>query len=263
MTMIDAGRPAVAIRVFETLLRQERTFTMLPADSDRTVAHTDQGYDSIRSNPRTGDMFGLLLLAHGRSIRADEAAAAADTQPALAPGSREEEVPDATGAQMLAASAVHEAGTDDPSVTVDQLIAAPPISLQYTKNRPPMVDHYAVLGLAADFAEEELKQSYKKMSKIHHPDRPGGSDAAFQLIAAAQVCLSDETCRGSYDEGEGTKRDVLSDGSEGPSLKERVERHYFPERYDLHLFGDPHERKRRWQEQEQGQRARQHQWGEF
>ena len=121
-----------------------------------------------------------------------------------------------------------------------------------------MVDHYAILGLAVDFAEGELKQAYKRMSKLHHPDRPGGTDVAFQLISAANSCLSDEGCRAAYDEGEGTERQVLSDGSEGPSLKERVERHYFPERYDLHLFGDPHERKRRWQEREQP-----HQWGEF
>ena len=35
----------------------------------------------------------------------------------------------------------------------------------------------------------------------------------------------------------------MSDGSEGPGLFERVERHYFPERYGLHLFGDPWEQK--------------------
>ena len=28
---------------------------------------------------------------------------------------------------------------------------------------------------------------------------------------------------------------------------ERVERHYFPERYGLHLFADPFERKKRWE----------------
>eukprot|EP01048_Picozoa_sp_COSAG05_P001164 COSAG05_NODE_38_length_27626_cov_78.614306_7_plen_57_part_00 len=39
-------------------------------------------------------------------------------------------------------------------------------------------------------------------------------------------------------------RDVLSDGSEGPTLKERVERHYFPERFGFHIFGDPWETKR-------------------
>eukprot|EP01052_Picozoa_sp_SAG31_P015419 SAG31_NODE_990_length_10529_cov_37.528340_5_plen_74_part_00 len=29
------------------------------------------------------------------------------------------------------------------------------------------------------------------------------------------------------------------------SLWERVERHYYPERYGLHIFGDPHEGKQR------------------
>ena len=160
LAMIDAGRPAVAIRVFETLLRQERTFALEPAAAESSAPEAEHGYDSVRSNPRTGDMLGLLLLAHGRSRRADEAAAGADTQPALPAGSREGETANAAGVQIPAVSAEHEADTDDHSVTIDQLIAAPPISLQYTKKRPPMADHYAVLGLAADFAEEELKQAY-------------------------------------------------------------------------------------------------------
>ena len=121
-------------------------------------------------------------------------------------------------------------------------------------------------GMAAvDFGEDELKQRYKKMSKLHHPDRPGGSDEAFQLIAAAHTCLSDEACRVKYDEGEGTERDILSDGSEGPTLQERVERHFFPERYDLHLFGDPYDRKRRWEAEEERKQQPGYRrgWGEF
>lgn len=259
--MIDAGRPGVAIRVFETLLRQERAFAMDTILADGTAADTAQGYDSVRSNPRTGNVFGLLLLAHGRSTRANEAASKSDMQLSLAPGSLEEELTDDPDTQMLAMGGEADASVDDRSITIDELIAAPPISLQYAQKRPPVVDHYAVLGLAVDFAEEELKQAYKKMSKLHHPDRPGGCDAAFQLISAANGCLSDQACRSDYDEGKGTERQVLSDGAEGPSLKERVERHYFPERFDLHLFGDPYERKRRWQQREQPQP--QHSWGEF
>ena len=131
--------------------------------------------------------------------------------------------------------------------TLDELIASPPISLKYNRAPPAAADYYAALGLAVDFSEDELKQAYKKQSRAHHPDRAGGSDEAFQLIAAANTCLSDPLCRAAYNEGEGTKRELLSDGSEGPTLKERVERHYFPERFPLQLFGDPFERKRQWE----------------
>lgn len=179
--MIDAGRPAVAIRVFETLLRQERTFALAPSATDSVTPEAEYGYESVRSNPRTGDMLGLLLLAHGRSRRADEAAADADTQPALPAGSREGETADAAGVQIPPVSAEHEAETDDHSVTIDQLIAAPPISLQYTKKRPPMVDHYAVLGLAVDFAEAELKQAYACSTAYSAVNSPSSNNLILNL----------------------------------------------------------------------------------
>jgi curved DNA-binding protein CbpA len=78
--------------------------------------------------------------------------------------------------------------------------------------------------------------------------RHGGSDEAFQLIAAANTVLSDERLRAAYDAGEGVERGVREDGSEGPSLRERVERTYFPERYELLLFGEP-ELKREWEQE--------------
>jgi hypothetical protein len=166
LAMLDAGRPAVAIRTFETLLRQERTFTMPPPPAATATATTAAAAAAARGeeaaeggespaaaqqgNPRTRDIFGLLLLAHGLSRRADEAAAAAaataSQQQALPPGTSDsnDDAADTPAARVIAT--VPAVG-DDTSITLDQLIAAPPISLQYNKKRPPMVDHYAVLGL--------------------------------------------------------------------------------------------------------------------
>ena len=155
LAMLDAGRPAVAIRTFETLLRQERTFTMPPppaatARGEEAAEGGESPAEAQQGNPRTRDIFGLLLLAHGLSRRADEAAAAAaataSQQQALPPGTSDsnDDAADTPAARVIAT--VPAVG-DDTSITLDQLIAAPPISLQYNKKRPPMVDHYAVLGL--------------------------------------------------------------------------------------------------------------------
>jgi hypothetical protein len=155
LAMLDAGRPAVAIRTFETLLRQERTFTMPPppaatARGEEAAEGGESPAAAQQGNPRTRDIFGLLLLAHGLSRRADEAAAAAaataSQQQALPPGTSDsnDDAADTPAARVIAT--VPAVG-DDTSITLDQLIAAPPISLQYNKKRPPMVDHYAVLGL--------------------------------------------------------------------------------------------------------------------
>ena len=46
---------------------------------------------------------------------------------------------------------------------------------------------------------------------------------------------------------------VFVAGIDGHSLEESVEREYFPERFGFELFGDPFEKKRRWQEKKRKQ----------
>lgn len=64
-------------------------------------------------------------------------------------------------------------------------------------------DHYAVLRLAADFMDVELKASYRRLSLRMHPDKPGGSMRAFQRVAESYQVLSDGARRRPYDFGAG------------------------------------------------------------
>ena len=134
----------------------------------------------------------------------------------------------------------------------------------------------------------------------YHPDRKGGSTAAFQRIHQAFQTLSDPDkrapprrtnpgtgpCRSraplvsrltrrsparaphsgagaAYDQGADvqTKRGDDSDDSEEDeehkqSLREEVERKYYPERYDYWPFGDPFIHKRKREEQKRRQQGR-------
>jgi len=114
-------------------------------------------------------------------------------------------------------------------------------------------DHYAVLGVPSDATEKQLKRAYRIMSLKFHPDKEGGSTRAFQRIAVAYETLSDPQKRRSYDEGadlktgHGDNSDSDSD-REHQSLREEIERKYFPERYKFWPFGDPFVQKRRLQE---------------
>ena len=69
----------------------------------------------------------------------------------------------------------------------------------------------------------------------YHPDKAGGSTQAFHLIKQAYDTLTDTDKRRAYDEGadvnKGKDQDSDEEG-EGQSLREEVERKYFPERYD-------------------------------
>jgi tetratricopeptide (TPR) repeat protein len=112
------------------------------------------------------------------------------------------------------------------------------------------VDHYTVLGVSTDATEKQLKTAYRMRSLQFHPDRKEGHTAAFQRIAAAYEILSDENKRRGYDEGQDIKvkkgqnsDDEEDDDSEAEAeehkttLREEVEREYYPERYSFLPFG--------------------------
>ncbi len=63
-------------------------------------------------------------------------------------------------------------------------------------------DHYRVLGVAVAADASAIKDAYRKLSRVYHPDRHGGSARAttcFQYISSAHVELSDPLRRLNYD----------------------------------------------------------------
>lgn len=63
-------------------------------------------------------------------------------------------------------------------------------------------DHYRVLGIAVTADAAAIKDAYRKLSRVYHPDRHGGSARAtscFQFISSAHVELSDPLRRLNYD----------------------------------------------------------------
>ncbi|MSP90299.1 MAG: J domain-containing protein [Myxococcales bacterium] len=63
-------------------------------------------------------------------------------------------------------------------------------------------DHYRVLGLPVRADSATIKDSYRRLSRLYHPDRQGGSERAadcFKQIAAAYTDLSDPGRRLHYD----------------------------------------------------------------
>ncbi|CAE8589708.1 unnamed protein product [Polarella glacialis] len=94
-------------------------------------------------------------------------------------------------------------------------------------------NYYDLLGIAVDFTQEELKHAFRKASLKYHPDKPSGSQRAFQRAANAFETLLDPDKRQKYNEG-----------ADLNNIFEELERRYFPERYQFLPFGDPFEQKR-------------------
>jgi DnaJ-class molecular chaperone len=68
-----------------------------------------------------------------------------------------------------------------------------------------MDDPYDILGVRRDDTTETIRQAYRKLAKLHHPDlNPGKPEALgrFKAINAANEILSDPEKRGRYDRGE-------------------------------------------------------------
>ena len=131
-------------------------------------------------------------------------------------------------------------------------------------------DFYRVLGLRRGVASDaEVHAAYRSRSLRFHPDRKGGSVGAFQRIQAAYETLKSREQRQAYESGEelkaeATSRDAAegsprSDGSSPLSLREWVERRYWPEEHAFWPFGDPLKARRAQEEQRRRQReAAQH-----
>jgi len=64
-------------------------------------------------------------------------------------------------------------------------------------------DFYAVLGVAKDISDAELKKTYRKLARQYHPDsNPGDAkaEARFKEISEAYAVLSDPQERAEYDQ---------------------------------------------------------------
>ncbi|CAD7928001.1 unnamed protein product [Amoebophrya sp. A120] len=123
-------------------------------------------------------------------------------------------------------------------------------------------DHYAVLGVSQDATEKQLKRAYRVLSLKYHPDKEGGSTRAFQRVALAYQTLSDPEKREQYNNGADLGKEKKDDDSDSDdeqkkqSLREEIERKYFPERYKFWPFGDPFVQKRKREEQKQRRQGR-------
>lgn len=61
-----------------------------------------------------------------------------------------------------------------------------------------MSDYYEILGVSKTSTQDDIKQAYRKLAKIHHPDK-GGDVETFKKIQTAHETLSDEQKKSEYD----------------------------------------------------------------
>jgi len=72
------------------------------------------------------------------------------------------------------------------------------------------VNHYEVLGVAPDASLATIKAAYRRLSKLHHPDRPHGDTEKMTAITKAYSILKDPEKRARYDRtGQDNREDTI------------------------------------------------------
>lgn len=62
------------------------------------------------------------------------------------------------------------------------------------------VDHYSLLGVSPAASTEEVQRAFRRLAKVHHPDKKGGDPLRFHCIYTAYRILSVESSRRRFDE---------------------------------------------------------------
>lgn len=68
-------------------------------------------------------------------------------------------------------------------------------------------DHYATLGAGRDEARAEIERRYKRLARLHHPDR-GGDEEEMKALNEAWRVLGNADSRRVYDSGRVRAREV-------------------------------------------------------
>jgi curved DNA-binding protein len=61
------------------------------------------------------------------------------------------------------------------------------------------MNYYETLNVSRDASQDEIKKSYRKLVKQHHPDKTGGDDTQFKKISEAYEVLGDPERRRHHD----------------------------------------------------------------
>lgn len=74
----------------------------------------------------------------------------------------------------------------------------------FSKKHVKLRDHYAALGVAKSATQQDIKNAYYRLSKIHHPDKNEGceqSAKSFRIATEAYEVLGNYRTRRLYDKG--------------------------------------------------------------
>src|ERR1700683_4890266 len=91
----------------------------------------------------------------------------------------------------------------------------------------PKHDYYETLHVAKGASQEEIRKSYRKLARKHHPDLNPGDKAAeerFKVVQEAYAVLSDAKKREMYDQyGFYSENGAPSSGGAGPSSQPNMD----------------------------------------
>jgi curved DNA-binding protein CbpA len=88
-----------------------------------------------------------------------------------------------------------------------------------------MPDYYAILEVSPSATTTEIKRSYRRLARLHHPDlNQDALDTHIKRLNAAYEVLRDPLKRAAYDEQRAEEKRHAASQAEYQSQQERIKR---------------------------------------
>lgn len=104
-----------------------------------------------------------------------------------------------------------------------------------------MEDPYKILGVPKNFTEQQLKDAFKKLALVLHPDKPTGNSHLFKIVTNSFRVLAEELKARNSDKQFYELKNSFTNNQKQPTSRQNVNFDYDPKNFNVEKFNKIYE----------------------